>query len=128
MIVFLRIILKLWWSFLLITYLSISEGALINIIGILVRTICAPLFANIFLYSNGAEFIQKHIKDIIITEGKAFNLVFRYIGDALSINNPHFANCFPLIDKIKIRSTFLYQTLWQKSLLQFCHYKFSTPR
>jgi hypothetical protein len=59
----------------------------------------------------GAEFIQKHIKDIIITEGKAFNLVFRYIGDALLINNPHFANCFPLIDKIKIRSTFLYQTL-----------------
>ena len=32
-----------------------------------------------------------------MTEAKAFNVIFRYIVDVLSINNPNFVNLIPLI-------------------------------
>jgi len=39
---------------------------------------CAPLLADIFLYSYEAEFIQKLIKDKIITEAKAFHIFKKF--------------------------------------------------
>jgi hypothetical protein len=52
-------------------------------------TNCAPLLANLLLYSYEAEFIQK-----ILHENKplavAFNSTFRYIDDVLAINNDQF--------------------------------------
>ena len=53
--------------------------------------------AEFFLYYHQSEFIQKLIKDKQNLEAKAFTLTFRYIGDDLSINNPHFVNWIPLI-------------------------------
>ncbi|KAK3106211.1 hypothetical protein FSP39_015242 [Pinctada imbricata] len=55
-------------------------------------TNCAPLLADIFLYSYEAEFIQS-----LVAEGKTylasdFNFTYRYIDDVLSINNPKFAD------------------------------------
>ena len=55
-------------------------------------TNCAPLFADIFLYSYEADFIQS-----LLSTGKKhlasrFNLAYRYIDDVLSINNPEFEN------------------------------------
>ena len=55
-------------------------------------TNCAPLLADIFLYSYEAEFIQS-----LLSAGKKrlasqFNFTYRYIDDVLSINNPDFAN------------------------------------
>ena len=55
-------------------------------------TNCAPLLADIFLYSYEAEFIQ-----YLLSTGKKklasqFNFTNRYIDDVLSINNPHFDN------------------------------------
>ncbi|KAK3101641.1 hypothetical protein FSP39_005107 [Pinctada imbricata] len=55
-------------------------------------TNCAPLLADIFLYSYEAEFIQS-----LVSEGKRywasyFNFTYRYIDDVLSINNPNFAD------------------------------------
>ena len=52
----------------------------------------APLLADIFLYSYGADFIQS-----LLSTGKKhlasrFNLTCRYIDDVLSINNPEFEN------------------------------------
>lgn len=44
------------------------------------------------------EVIQKLIKDTNITEVKAFSLTFRYIYNALSINNPDLVNSILLID------------------------------
>ena len=58
---------------------------------------CSLLLVYLFLYSYEAEFIQKLIKDKQITEVKAFDLTFMYIDDVLSINNPNFANCIPLM-------------------------------
>ena len=53
-------------------------------------TNCAPLLADIFLYSYEAEFIQS-----LLSTGKKkltsqFNFKYRYIDDVLSINNPDF--------------------------------------
>ena len=53
-------------------------------------TNCAPLLADIFLYSYEANFIQS-----LLSTGKKhlasrFNLTYRYIDDVFSINNPEF--------------------------------------
>ena len=55
-------------------------------------TNCAPLLADIFLYSYEADFIQS-----LLSTGKKhlasrFNLTYRYIDDVLSINYPEFEN------------------------------------
>ena len=55
-------------------------------------TNCAPLLADIFLYSYEADSIQS-----VLSTGKKqlasrFNLTYRYIDDVLSINNPEFEN------------------------------------
>ena len=61
-------------------------------VGIPMGTNCAPLLADIFLYSHEADFIQS-----LLSTGKKhlasrFNLTYRYIDDVLSINNPEFEN------------------------------------
>ena len=61
-------------------------------VGIPMGTNCAPLLADIFLYSYVADFIQS-----LLSTGKKhltsrFNLTYRYIDDVLSINNPEFEN------------------------------------
>ena len=63
-----------------------------QIIGIPMGTNCAPLLADIFLYSYEAEFTQ-----FLLSTGKKrlasqFNFTYRYIDDVLSINNPDFEN------------------------------------
>ena len=63
-----------------------------QITGILVGTEYV-LLTNLFLYSYESEFTQKQRQNN--TEGKAFNLTFRYTDDVLSINNPDFANGIP---------------------------------
>ena len=65
-----------------------------QIIGIPMGTNCAPLLADVFLYSYEAEFIQS-----LHSAGKKrlasqFNITYRYIDDVLSINNLDFEiNC-----------------------------------
>ena len=62
-------------------------------VGIPIGTNCAPLLADIFLYSYEADFVQS-----LLSTGKKhlasrFNLTYRYIDDVLSmINNPEFEN------------------------------------
>ena len=64
-----------------------------QIVGIPMGTNCAPLLADIFLYSYEAEVIQP-----LLSTGKKkkiasqFNFTYRYIDDVLSINNPDFEN------------------------------------
>ena len=61
-------------------------------VGIPMGTNCAPLLADIFLYSYEADFVQS-----LLSTGKKhlasrFNLTYRYIDDVLSINNTEFEN------------------------------------
>jgi hypothetical protein len=68
-----------------------------QVVGILMGTNCAPLLADLFLYSYESEFLQKLVKDRKIHEARAFNSIYRYIDDVLSINHSRFAEFLPLI-------------------------------
>jgi hypothetical protein len=59
-------------------------------------TNCAPLLADLVLYSYGSEVLQKLVKDKNIHEARAFNFTYKYIDDVLSINNSRFAEFLPL--------------------------------
>ena len=61
-------------------------------IGIPMGTNCAPLLADIFLYSYEAEFIQSLLSTGRKRLASQFNFTYRYIDDVLSINNPDFEN------------------------------------
>ena len=63
-----------------------------QIIGIPMGTNCAPLLADIFLYSYEAEFIQSLLSTGKKRLASQFNFTYRYIDDVLSINNPDFEN------------------------------------
>jgi hypothetical protein len=55
-----------------------------------IGTYCAPLLANLFLYSYEAEFIQKFLYEKKKYLGVAINSSFQYIDDILPINNNQF--------------------------------------
>ena len=59
-------------------------------IGVPMSTNCAPLLADIFLYSYEAEFIQSSLSTGKRRLASLFNFAYRYIDDVLSINNPGF--------------------------------------
>ena len=61
-----------------------------QIIGIPMGTNCAPLLADIFLYSYEAEFIQSLLSVDRKRLASQFNFTYRYIDDVLFINNPDF--------------------------------------
>ena len=63
-----------------------------QIVGIPMGTNCAPLLADIFLYSYEAEFIQSLLSNGKKKLASQFNFTYRYIDDILSINNPDFEN------------------------------------
>ena len=78
----------------LIDNIFVSFGGTLfqQVVGIPMGTNCAPLLADLFLYSYESEFLQKLVKDKKIHEARAFNFTYRYIDDALSINNSRFAD------------------------------------
>ena len=66
-------------------------------IGIPMGTNCASLFADLFLYSYEAEFVQS-----LLQAGKKhlvqrFNFTYRYIDDVLSLKNTKFAEYLEFI-------------------------------
>ena len=63
-----------------------------QIVGIPIVTNCAPLLADIFLYSYEAEFIQSLLSTGRKQLASRFNFTYRCIEDVLSINNPEFEN------------------------------------
>ena len=63
-----------------------------QIVGNPMGTTCAPLLADIFLYSYEAEFIQSLLSTGRKQLASRFNFTYRYIDDVLSINNPEFEN------------------------------------
>ena len=61
-------------------------------VGIRMGTNCAPLLADIFLYSYEADFIQSLLSTGKKQLASRFNLTYRYLDDVLFINNPKFEN------------------------------------
>ena len=83
----------------LIDNIFVSFGGTLfqQVVGLPMGTNCAPLLADLFLYSYESEFLQKLVKDKKIHEARAFNFTYRYIDYVLSINNSRFAEFLPLI-------------------------------
>jgi hypothetical protein len=83
----------------LIDNIFVSFGGILfqQVVGIPMGTNCAPLLADLFIYSYESEFRQKLVKDKTIHEARAFNFTYRYIDDVLSINNSRFAEFLLLI-------------------------------
>ena len=61
-----------------------------QIVGIPMGTNCAPLLADLFLYSYENEFLDKLIKEGKRKLARRFNLSYRYIDDLISFNNKRF--------------------------------------
>ena len=71
-------------------------------IGIPMGTNCAPLLADLFLYSYEADFLDGLLKKKEKTLARTFNFSFRYIDDVLSLNNPRFGDFLHLIYPIEL--------------------------
>jgi hypothetical protein len=63
---------------------------------------CAPLLADLFLYSYEADFIQGLLKKNEMKLARSFSFTFRYIDDVLSLNNSRFGDVFHRIYPIKL--------------------------
>ena len=61
-------------------------GQLFQMVGIPVGTNCAPLLADLFLYSYENEFLDKLIKEGKRKLARKFNLSYRYIDDLISFS------------------------------------------
>jgi hypothetical protein len=66
-------------------------------VGIPMGTNCAPLLTDLFLYSYETDFIQEPLKKNEKKLDRSFNFTFRYIDDALSLNNSRFGD---FVDRI----------------------------
>ena len=65
-------------------------------VGIPMGTNCAPLLADLFLYSYENEFLDKLIKEGKRKLARKFNLSYRYIDDLISFNNNRFKDSSPI--------------------------------
>ena len=61
-----------------------------QMVGIPMGTYCAPLLADLFLYSHENEFLDKLIKEGERKLARKFNLSYHYINDPISFNNTRF--------------------------------------
>ena len=61
-----------------------------QMVGIPMGTNCAPLLADLFLYSYENEFLDKLIKEGKRKLARKFNLSYRYTDDLISFNNKRF--------------------------------------
>src|SRR5210317_1584118 len=65
-------------------------------------TNCAPLLADLLLYSYEADFIQSLLEREEKKLAQSFGFTFRYIDDILSLNNSKFADYVDLIYPIEL--------------------------
>ena len=61
-----------------------------QMVGIPMGTNCAPLLADLFLYSYENEFLDKLVKEGKRKLARKFNLSYGYIDDLISFNNKRF--------------------------------------
>jgi hypothetical protein len=71
-------------------------------VGIPLSRNCAPLLANLFLYSYEADFIQGLLKKNEKKLARSFNFTFHYIDNVLSLNNSRFGDFVDRIYPIEI--------------------------
>ena len=88
-------------------FVKFGEMTFRQTVGIPMGTNCAPLLADLFLYSYEAEFLQSLYKSGSKTLARRFNNTYRYIDDLLSLDNPaisqYLAHIYP--DELEIKET-----------------------
>ena len=67
-------------------------------------TNCAPLLADLFLYSYEADFIQGRLKKNKKKLALSFNFTFRHVDDVLSVNNSRFGDFVDRIYPIELEA------------------------
>ena len=77
-------------------YIQVGTVVFKQSVGIPMGTDCAPLIADLFLFSFEFDFRKGLIRKDLAAARK-FNKTYRYIDDLLALNNPHFVK---LIGKI----------------------------
>ena len=80
----------------LIDNISVQFGGCLfrQVIGIPMETNCAPLLADLFLYSNESEFLDSMIRSVHRRFTRSFNLCYRYTDDLIVFNNKTFLDYF----------------------------------
>ena len=71
-------------------YIKLGDEIFRQILGIPMGTNCAPLLANLYLFSCEHEFMLNLMKQNKLHLARKFNYTFRYIDDLISLNNPEF--------------------------------------
>ena len=84
-------ILYVWWT-------CFSQQTVVIPMG----TNCAPLLADLCLYSHEAAFIQEILKKNEKKLARSFNFTFCYIDDVLSLNNSRFGDFVDCIYPIEL--------------------------
>ena len=82
----------LQFSLILIDNIFVQFGGCLfrQVIGIPMGTNCAPLLADLFLYSYENEFLDNMIRSGHRRLARSFNLCYRYIDDLIVFNNKKF--------------------------------------
>ena len=89
-----------------------------QVIGIPMGTNCAPLLANLFLYSYENEFLDNMIKSGHRRLARSFKLCYRWIDDLIVINNKKFLDYLKEIYPSKLTIEKLTnQITWQTTLI-----------
>ena len=68
-----------------------------DVMNMLISLYCAPLLADLFLYSCEAEFVQSLVQAGKKHLAQQFNFTYRYIDDVLSLKNTKFAEYLEFI-------------------------------
>ena len=71
-------------------YVRFGRQLFRQMVGIPMGTNCAPLLADLFLYSYENEFLDKLVKEGKRKLARKFNLSYRYTDDLISFNNKRF--------------------------------------
>ena len=94
-------------------------------VGIPMGTNCAPLLADLFLYSYENEFLDKLIKEGKRKLARRFNLSYRYIDDLISFNNKRFKEFISDIYPKELRIT---ETAESTSVVSYLDLLFTRAR
>ncbi len=71
-------------------YVKFGDNIYHQTLGIPMGTDCAPLLADLYLYTYEYDFLDSLTKSKKLHLAKTFNFTFRYIDDLISINYKHF--------------------------------------
>ena len=88
-----------------------------QVIGIPMGTNCAPLLADLFLYSYENEFLDNMIRNGHRRLARSFNLCYRYIDDLIVFNNKKFLDYLKYIHPSWLLRKLTNQITWQTTLI-----------